>query len=57
MDRDVLSLIKAPAGAFSIAPIDNPGLAPREGLGIMAPRQRVRWPARQAPGHSAQEMR
>ena len=32
-DRDVLSLIKAPSGAFSIAPIDNPGLAQGVGFG------------------------
>lgn len=31
------AITKAPAGAFSIAPIDNPGLAPAGLIGIMAP--------------------
>ncbi len=32
-------ITKAPAGAFSIAAIDNPGLAQGASLGIMTPHQ------------------
>ncbi len=35
-------ITKAPAGAFSIAAIDNPGLAQGAGLGIMTPHQGCR---------------